>query len=77
MGKDVFLFLDLIICLVCVFNKWVGNIGKMMLGGVDVKVMDIFKKFFVMVWCFEEGGFLMIVGIVFVDMGSWMDELIF
>ena len=46
MGKDVFLLMDSITRLARAFNKWVGNTGRTMSGGVDIKAMDIPKKLF-------------------------------
>ena len=77
MGKDVFLLMDSITRLARAFNKWVGNTGRTMSGGVDIKAMDIPKKLFASARAFEEGGSLTIVGTALVDTGSRMDELIF
>jgi len=77
MGKDVFLLMDSITRLARAFNKWVGNTGRTMSGGVDVKAMDIPKKLFATARLFEEGGSLTIVGTALIDTGSRMDELIF
>ncbi|HID74516.1 MAG TPA: transcription termination factor Rho [Planctomycetaceae bacterium] len=77
MGKDVFLLLDSITRLARAFNKWVGNTGRTMSGGIDIKAMDIPKKLFATARLFEEGGSLTIVGTALVDTGSRMDELIF
>jgi transcription termination factor Rho len=77
MGQDVFLLLDSITRLARAFNKWVGNSGKIMTGGIDAKAMDIPKKLFATARAFEEGGSLTIVGTALVDTGSRMDELIF
>jgi transcription termination factor Rho len=77
MGKDVFLLLDSITRLARAFNKWVGNTGRTMSGGVDIKAMDIPKKLFATARAFEEGGSLTIVGTALIDTGSRMDELIF
>ena len=62
MGKDVVLLLDSITRLARAFNKWVGNTGRTMSGGVDIKAMDIPKKLFATARLFEEGGSLTIVG---------------
>ena len=62
MGKDVFLLMDSITRLARAFNKWVGNTGRTMSGGVDIKAMDIPKKLFASARAFEEGGSLTIVG---------------
>ena len=77
MGKDVVLLLDSITRLARAFNKWVGNTGRTMSGGVDIKAMDIPKKLFATARLFEEGGSLTIVGTALIDTGSRMDELIF
>jgi transcription termination factor Rho len=77
MGKDVFLLLDSITRVARAFNKWVGNTGRTMSGGVDIKAMDIPKKLFATARVFEEGGSLTIVGTALIDTGSRMDELIF
>jgi transcription termination factor Rho len=77
MGNDVFLLMDSITRLARAFNKWVGNTGRTMSGGVDIKAMDIPKKLFATARAFEEGGSLTVVGTALVDTGSRMDELIF
>ena len=59
------------------FNKWVGNTGRTMTGGVDIKAMDIPKKLFATARAFEEGGSLTVVATALIDTGSRMDELIF
>ncbi len=76
-GKDVFLLLDSITRLARAFNKWVGNSGPTMTGGVNIKAMDIPKKLFATARAFQEGGSLTIVGTALVDTGSRMDDLIF
>jgi transcription termination factor Rho len=43
MGKDVFLLMDSITRMARAFNKWVGNTGRTMSGGVDIKALDIPK----------------------------------
>jgi transcription termination factor Rho len=77
MGKDVVLLMDSITRLARAFNKWVGNTGRTMSGGVDIKAMDVPKKLFATARLFEEGGSLTIVGTALIDTGSRMDELIF
>ena len=44
-GKDVFLLMDSITRMARAFNKWVGNTGRTMSGGVDIKALDIPKNF--------------------------------
>ncbi|HVX12247.1 MAG TPA: transcription termination factor Rho [Pirellulales bacterium] len=77
MGFDVFLLMDSITRMARAFNKWVGNTGRTMSGGVDIKALDIPKKLFATARVFEEGGSLTIVATALVDTGSRMDELIF
>ena len=77
MGKDVFLLMDSITRIARAFNKWVGNTGRTMSGGVDIKAMDIPKRLFASARAFEEGGSLTVVGTALIDTGSRMDELIF
>jgi transcription termination factor Rho len=77
MGRDVFLLMDSITRLARAFNKWVGNTGRTMSGGVDIKAMDVPKKLFATARAFEEGGSLTVVGTALIDTGSRMDELIF
>ena len=77
MGKDVFLLLDSITRLARAFNKSVGNTGRTMTGGLDIKAMDVPKKIFSSARAIEGGGSLTIVGTALVDTGSRMDELIF
>jgi transcription termination factor Rho len=76
-GKDVFLLVDSITRMARAFNKWVGNTGRTMSGGVDIKALDIPKKLFATARVFEEGGSLTIVATALIDTGSRMDELIF
>ncbi|MFV2066385.1 MAG: transcription termination factor Rho, partial [Pirellulales bacterium] len=77
MGQDVFLLMDSITRMARAFNKWVGNTGRTMSGGVDIKALDIPKKLFATARLFEEGGSLTIVATALIDTGSRMDELIF
>ena len=77
LGKDVFLLMDSITRMARAFNKWVGNTGRTMTGGVDVKALDIPKKLFATARVFEEGGSITIVATALIDTGSRMDELIF
>ena len=77
LGQDVFLLMDSITRLARAFNKWVGNTGRTMSGGVDIKAMDIPKKLFASARAFEEGGSLTIVGTALIDTNSRMDDLIF
>lgn len=88
MGKDVFLLLDSITRLARAYNKWGGNTGRTMTGGLDIKAMDLPKKIFSTArqidgYEDEKGnyvkrsGSLTIVGTALVETGSRMDDLIF
>ncbi|MBT6154909.1 MAG: transcription termination factor Rho [Planctomycetaceae bacterium] len=76
-GKDVFILLDSITRTARAFNKWVGNTGRTMSGGLDVKALDIPKKMFGTARRFDEGGSLTVVATALIDTGSRMDEVIF
>lgn len=76
-GKDVFILLDSITRTARAFNKWGGNTGRTMTGGLDVKALDIPKKMFGTARCFDEGGSLTVVGTALIETGSRMDDVIF
>ena len=69
--------MDSITRLARAFNKHVGNSGRTMTGGVDIKAMEVPKKLFASARAFEGGGSLTIVGTALIETGSRMDELIF
>jgi transcription termination factor Rho len=76
-GRDVFLLVDSITRLARAFNKWIGNTGRTMTGGLDVRALDDPKKLFATARAFEEGGSLTILATALVETGSRMDDLIF
>lgn len=76
-GGEVFILLDSITRTARAFNKWVGNTGRTMSGGLDVKALDIPKKMFGTARRFDEGGSLTVVATALIDTGSRMDEVIF
>jgi transcription termination factor Rho len=76
-GHDVFLLLDSITRLARAFNKWVGDKGGTMTGGLNIKAMDVPKKLFATARAFEEGGSLTIVGTALIETNSRMDDAIF
>ncbi len=76
-GGDAFILLDSITRTARAFNKWVGNTGRTMSGGLDVKALDIPKKMFGTARRFDEGGSLTVVATALIDTGSRMDEVIF
>ena len=76
-GREVFILLDSITRTARAFNKWCGNTGRTMSGGLDVKALDIPKKMFGTARQFDEGGSLTIAATALIDTGSRMDEVIF
>lgn len=76
-GYDVCILFDFIICLVRVYNIVVFVSGKVLFGGVEVNVLYKLKKFFGVVCNIEDGGFLIILVIVLIDIGFKMDGVIF
>jgi transcription termination factor Rho len=76
-GGEVFILLDSITRTARAFNKWVGNTGRTMSGGLDVKAMDLPKKMFGTARRFDEGGSLTVAATALIDTGSRMDEVIF
>src|SRR5690606_29463796 len=76
-GKDVFLLIDSLTRMARAFNKWVGNTGRTMTGGLDVKALDIPKKLFATARAFEEGGSLTVLATALIETGSRMDDAIF
>ncbi len=76
-GKQAFVLLDSLTRLARAYNKNVGNSGRTMSGGVDVRAMEIPKRLFGAARAFEEGGSLTVMGTALIDTGSRMDELIF
>ncbi|MGE3315486.1 MAG: transcription termination factor Rho [Planctomycetaceae bacterium] len=76
-GGEVFILLDSITRTARAFNKWVGNTGRTMSGGLDVKALDTPKKMFGTARRFDEGGSLTVVATALIDTGSRMDEVIF
>ncbi len=76
-GRDVFLLLDSITRLARAHNKVVGDSGRTMSGGVDIRALELPKKMFGSARAFEEGGSLTVMATALIDTGSRMDELIF
>ncbi len=76
-GKQVFVLLDSLTRLARAFNKNVGNSGRTMSGGIDVRALDVPKRLFGAARAFEEGGSLTVMGTALIETGSRMDEIIF
>lgn len=60
-----------------VYNLVILLSGWIFLGGIDFVVFYRLKCFFGVVCNIEEGGSLIIFVIVLVDMGFWMDDVIY
>jgi transcription termination factor Rho len=76
-GRQVFVLLDSLTRLARAYNKNVGNSGRTMSGGVDIRAMEVPKRLFGLARVFEEGGSLTVLGTALVETGSRMDEVIF
>ncbi|MBM4096540.1 MAG: transcription termination factor Rho [Planctomycetes bacterium] len=76
-GKQVFLLLDSLTRLARAYNKNVGNSGRTMSGGMDVRALEVPKRLFGCARAFEEGGSVTVIGTALIDTGSRMDEVIF
>ena len=76
-GHGVFVLLDSITRTARAFNKWVGNTGRTMSGGLDIKALEIPRKMFGTARRFEEGGSLTVVATALIETGSRMDDAIF
>jgi transcription termination factor Rho len=76
-GKQAFVLLDSLTRLARAYNKNVGNSGRTMSGGVDIRAMEVPKRLFGSARVFEEGGSLTVMGTALIDTGSRMDEIIF
>jgi transcription termination factor Rho len=76
-GKQAFVLLDSLTRLARAYNKNVGNSGRTMSGGIDIRALEVPKKLFGTARVFEEGGSLTVMGTALIDTGSRMDEIIF
>jgi transcription termination factor Rho len=76
-GKQAFVLLDSLTRLARAYNKSVGNSGRTMSGGIDIRALEIPKRLFGSARVFEEGGSLTVMGTALIDTGSRMDEIIF
>jgi transcription termination factor Rho len=76
-GKQVFVLLDSLTRLARAYNKGVGNSGRTMSGGIDIRALEVPKRLFGTARVFEEGGSLTIMGTALIETGSRMDDIIF
>ncbi len=77
MGRDVFILMDSITRTARAFNKWIGNTGRTMTGGLDIKALEVPRKMFGTARRFDEGGSLTVTATALIDTGSRMDDAIF
>ncbi|MBI3465611.1 MAG: transcription termination factor Rho [Planctomycetes bacterium] len=77
MGREVFVLLDSITRLARAHNKYVGDSGRTMTGGIDIRALEVPKKLFGTARKFEEGGSLTVMATALIETGSRMDEIIF
>ena len=76
-GKQVFVLLDSLTRLARAYNKNVGNSGRTMSGGIDIRALEMPKRLFGTARVFEEGGSLTVMGTALIETGSRMDDVIF
>ncbi len=76
-GKQVFVLLDSLTRLARAYNKNVGNSGRTMSGGIDIRALEVPKRLFGSARAFEEGGSLTVMGTALIETGSRMDDIIF
>jgi transcription termination factor Rho len=76
-GKQVFVLLDSLTRLARAYNKSVGNSGRTMSGGIDIRALEVPKRLFGTARVFDEGGSLTVMGTALIETGSRMDEIIF
>jgi transcription termination factor Rho len=76
-GKQAFVLLDSLTRLARAYNKNVGNSGRTMSGGIDVRALEVPKRLFGSARVFEEGGSLTVMGTALIETGSRMDDIIF
>jgi transcription termination factor Rho len=76
-GKQVFVLLDSLTRLARAYNKNVGNSGRTMSGGIDIRALEVPKRLFGTARVFEEGGSLTVMGTALIETGSRMDDIIF
>src|SRR5579864_8308340 len=76
-GRQSFVLLDSLTRLARAYNKSVGNSGRTMSGGIDIRALEVPKRLFGTARVFEEGGSLTVMGTALIETGSRMDDIIF
>jgi transcription termination factor Rho len=76
-GKQAFVLLDSLTRLARAYNKNVGNSGRTMSGGIDIRALEVPRRLFGSARVFEEGGSLTVIATALIETGSRMDDYIF
>ena len=76
-GKDVVIFLILLLVLARAYNTVAPASGKILTGGIDANALQRPKRFFGAARNTEEGGSLTIIATASIETGSRMDEVIY
>jgi transcription termination factor Rho len=76
-GKDVVLIVDSLTRMGRSYNSYKEGTGRTLSGGLDVRAMEIPRRFFGSARNLEDGGSLAILASTLVDTGSLMDQVIF
>src|SRR6266852_427428 len=69
-GRQAFVLLDSLTRLARAYNKNVGNSGRTMSGGIDIRALEVPKRLFGSARAFEEGGSLTVMGTALIETGS-------
>src|ERR1700682_5392014 len=76
-GKQSFVLLDSLTRLARAYNKSVGNSGRTLSGGIDIRALEGPKRLFGTARVFGEGGSVTVIGTALIETGSRMDDIIF
>jgi transcription termination factor Rho len=76
-GRSVFVLLDSLTRLARAYNRNIGNSGRTLSGGIDVRALEVPKRLFGSARAFEEGGSVTVIGTALIETGSRMDDVIF
>src|SRR5437879_1229949 len=76
-GKQSFVLLDSLTRLARAYNKNIGNSGRTMSGGIDIRALEVPKRLFGSARVFEARRALAVMGTALIETGSRMDDIIF
>ena len=76
-GRDVVVLLDSITRLSRAFNLHGAGAGRTLSGGLDVKALEIPRRFFGLARAIEHGGSVTVIATALIQTGSRMDDYIF